>query len=287
MKKTLRIFIITFLLCALIYICKIDSIPDSIIVYKKESINFGDFFGLTYKIGNSDLNTILTTSNLVNDVESNNIVKVKLFDRINLKDVNVSVIDKTTVIPVGQVSGLKLYTNGVMVVGMGEIKAEDGRNYKPYENCNIQEGDRIIKINNEEVLNTNHLIEIVNKSQGKTLNIEFIKKGEAYLTEITPIKSKDKTYKIGLWVRDSNAGIGTLSIYEPSTGNFAALGHGITDIDTGDLVEISNGEFLTTNIVSIEKGKKGNPRKNKRNNRKSEKKLEKYIKTQMLEYMEL
>lgn len=287
MKKTLRIFIITFLLCALIYICKIDSIPDSIIVYEKESINFGDFFGLTYKIGNSDLNTILTTSNLVNDVESNNIVKVKLFDRINLKDVNVSVIDKTTVIPVGQVSGLKLYTNGVMVVGMGEIKAEDGRNYKPYENCNIQEGDRIIKINNEEVLNTNHLIEIVNKSQGNVLNIEIIKKGKIYLEEITPIKSKDKTYKIGLWVRDSNAGIGTLSIYEPSTGNFAALGHGITDIDTGDLVEISNGEFLTTNIVSIEKGQKGNPRKNKRDNRKSVKKLEKYLKTQMLEYMEL
>lgn len=287
MKKTLRIFIITFLLCALIYICKIDSIPDSIIVYEKESINFGDFFGLTYKIGNSDLNTILTTSNLVNDVESNNIVKVKLFDRINLKDVTVSVIDKTTVIPVGQVSGLKLYTNGVMVVGMGEIKAEDGRNYKPYENCNIQEGDRIIKINNEEVLNTNHLIEIVNKSQGNVLNIEIIKKGKIYLEEITPIKSKDKTYKIGLWVRDSNAGIGTLSIYEPSTGNFAALGHGITDIDTGDLVEISNGEFLTTNIVSIEKGQKGNPRKNKRDNRKSVKKLEKYLKTQMLEYMEL
>lgn len=287
MKKTLRIFIITFLLCALIYICKIDSIPDSIIVYEKESINFGDFFGLTYKIGNSDLNTILTTSNLVNDVESNNIVKVKLFDRINLKDVNVSVIDKTTVIPVGQVSGLKLYTNGVMVVGMGEIKAEDGRNYKPYENCNIQEGDRIIKINNEEVLNTNHLIEIVNKSQGNVLNIEIIKKGKIYLEEITPIKSKDKTYKIGLWVRDSNAGIGTLSIYEPSTGNFAALGHGITDIDTGDLVEISDGEFLTTNIVSIEKGQKGNPRKNKRDNRKSVKKLEKYLKTQMLEYMEL
>ena len=287
MKKTLRIFIITFLLCALIYICKIDSIPDSIIVYEKESINFGDFFGLTYKIGNSDLNTILTTSNLVNDVESNNIVKVKLFDRINLKDVTVSVIDKTTVIPVGQVSGLKLYTNGVMVVGMGEIKAEDGRNYKPYENCNIQEGDRIIKINNEEVLNTNHLIEIVNKSQGNVLNIEIIKKGKIYLEEITPIKSKDKTYKIGLWVRDSNAGIGTLSIYEPSTGNFAALGHGITDIDTGDLVEISDGEFLTTNIVSIEKGQKGNPRKNKRDNRKSVKKLEKYLKTQMLEYMEL
>lgn len=269
MKKALRFFIITFLLCILIYICKIDSIPDTIILYEKESINFGDFFGLTYKIGNSNLDTILTTSNLGNDLESNKIVQVKLFDKINIKNITVSAIDKTTVIPVGQVSGLKLYTNGVMVVGMGEIKAEDGRNYKPYETCNIQEGDRIIRINNEEVLNTNYLIEKVNKSQGKALNIEYINKGEVYSEEITPIKSTDKTYKIGLWVRDSNAGIGTLSIYEPSTGNFAALGHGITDIDTGDLVEISNGEFLTTDIISIEKGEKGNPRKNKRDNRKA------------------
>ena len=76
------------------------------------------------------------------------------------------------------------------------------------------------------------------------------------------MKAQDKNYKIGLWVRDSNAGIGTLSFYEPSTGNFAALGHGITDIDTGDLVEIADGEFLTTQIISIEKGRKGNPRKN-------------------------
>ncbi len=274
MKKTLRIFFITFLLCILIYICKIDSIPNNIVVYNKESINFGNFLGLTYKLGTSDLNTIMTTSNLGSDVESNNIVQVKLFDKINLKDVTVDVIDKTTVIPVGQVSGLKLYTNGVMVVGMGEIKAEDGNKYKPYENTNIQEGDRIIRINNEEVINTNSLVEIVNKSNGKALNIEYVKNGEVYSSEIIPIKSQDKNYKIGLWVRDSSAGIGTLSIYESSTGNFAALGHGITDIDTGDLVEISNGEFLTTNIVSIEKGQKGNPRKNKRYNRKSERKLE-------------
>lgn len=268
MKHILRFFIITFLLCILIYICKIDNIPDNIILFENEDIYFGDFFGLTYKIENTDLNTILTTSNIGNDLESNNIVQVKLFDKIKLKDINISVIDKTTVIPVGQISGLKLYTNGVMVVGMGEIKAEDGNKYKPYENCNIEEGDRIVKIDNEEVLNTKDLIDLVNKSQGKTLKIEFIKKGEVYSTKITPIKSKDKTYKIGLWVRDSNAGIGTLSIYEPSTGNFAALGHGITDIDTGDLVEISNGEFVTTDIISIERGKKGNPRKNKRYNRK-------------------
>ena len=268
MKKTLRIFIIVFLLCILVYVCKIDSIPNNIIIYNDSSktIDLGSFFGINYKLNDKDLNTILASSSDESEIKKENVVQVKLFDTINLKNVSVDIIDKTTVIPVGQVSGLKLYTNGVMVVGMSEIKAEDGIKYKPYENTNIQEGDRIIKINNIEIENTSHLIDIVNKSNGETLDIQFIQDGEISTTQIIPIKAQDQKYKIGLWVRDSNAGIGTLSIYEPSTGNFAALGHGITDIDTGDLVEISDGEFLTTDIISIEKGKKGSPRKNKRYN---------------------
>ena len=86
---------------------------------------------------------------------------------------------------------------------------------------------------------------------------------------MTPVKESDGTYKLGLWVRDSAAGIGTLTFYDPSTGNFAALGHGITDADTGNLIEIQNGEFLTTRVISITKGQKGTPRKNTWYNRKS------------------
>ena len=266
MKRTLKGFIIVFLLFLLIYICKIDSIPNNIIVYEKDNINFDSFFGISYKINNKKIDSIFASSNFENEIQKENVVQVKLFDTIPLKEVTVNIIDESTIIPVGQISGLKLYTNGVMVVGMSEIKAENGQKYKPYENTNIEEGDRIIKLDNEEIQNTQHLIDIVNKTNGKELKVEFVKNGEKYLTEITPIKAQDNKYKIGLWVRDSNAGIGTMSIYEPSTGNFAALGHGITDIDTGDLVEISNGEFITTDIVSLEKGKKGNPRKNKRDN---------------------
>ena len=79
-----------------------------------------------------------------------NAIDVKLFNTFNVKEVSVSIIDKTTVVPVGQVSGLKLYTNGVLVVGMSEIKGIDNQKYKPYENSGIEEGDRITKINNEE-----------------------------------------------------------------------------------------------------------------------------------------
>lgn len=267
MKRIRKIFIIAFLLCVFIYCCKIDSIPESIILYNGESIDLGGFFGISLKIGDEDCNTVLTSSALNEEEDKKtNTVDVKLFDTVTVKELEVSIIDETTVIPIGQVSGLKLYTNGVLVVGKSEIRGEDNQKYKPYENSGIEEGDRIVKINNNEVADTENLIELVNNSKGENIEIEYIKNNEVCKCNLNPVKTADGTYKLGLWVRDSAAGIGTLTFYEPSTGNFAALGHGITDSDTGVLVEISNGEFLTTKIISIIKGLKGSPRKNSRNN---------------------
>ena len=257
MKRTKRIFIIAFLLCIYTYCCKVDSIPNNIILYGGEQLNIGNFAGISLKIGDKDCDTVLASSEISSLSDSKNkeaTVDVKLFNTFNVKEVSVSIIDKTTVVPVGQVSGLKLYTNGVLVVGMSEIKGIDNQKYKPYENSGIEEGDRITKINNEEVTDTNTLINIVNKSKGESLEIEYVRNNEIKNCNITPIKYGDGSYKLGLWVRDSAAGIGTLTFYEPSTGNFAALGHGITDTDTGKLVEIQNGEFLTTKILSIIKG---------------------------------
>ena len=264
MKRTGKILFIAFLLYIYIYICKINSIPNSIILYDKENLNLGKFWGISYKIGKQDLDSVLASNNLVAESKKENVVSVKLFDTITLKEVSVNIIDKTKVIPVGQVAGLKLYTNGVLVVGMGEIKGINNEKYKPYENSGIKEGDRIIKINQDDVIDTNNLIELVNKSLGETIQVEYIRDNKLDKCNIKPIKYIDGTYKIGLWVRDSSAGIGTLTFYEPETGKFAALGHGISDIDTGDLIEISNGEFLTTKIISIAKGIKGRPRKNSR-----------------------
>ena len=270
MKKTKRILIIAFLLCIFIYCCKINSIPNQIILYGGEQLKIGNFLGISLKIGNKDCQTVLASSNMAENLNKENktaTIDVKLFDTITVKEVSVNIIDKTTVIPVGQVSGLKLYTNGVLVVGMSEIKGEDTQKYKPYENTDIQEGDRITKIDNQEITDTNSLINIVNKSKGKSLEIEYVRNNDIKTCNIKPIKYTDGSYKLGLWVRDSAAGIGTLTFYEPSTGNFAALGHGITDCDTGKLVEIQNGEFLTTKIISIVKGLKRKSRKNTRNNR--------------------
>ena len=262
MKKTRKIFIITFLLFIYVYVCKIDSIPNNIILYNGENLDLGNFFGISLKIGNEDYNSVLASSDITKtEISKTDTVNVKLFDTFNVKEITVNILDEATVIPIGQVSGLKLYTNGVLVVGMGEIKGEDNQKYKPYQNSGIEEGDRIVKINEKEITDTNQLIEVVNQSQGEELQIQYIKDNEECSKTIKPVKSVDSTYKLGLWVRDSAAGIGTMTFYEPSTGNFAALGHGITDVDTGNLVEISNGEFLTTKIISITKGQNGNPGK--------------------------
>ncbi len=169
----------------------------------------------------------------------------------------VSAQTKRYVNPIGRTVGLKLYTNGVLVVGMSEIDGVDGKKYKPYDDSGIKEGDMIKEINGKEISNTQELINIVNNSNGKEISIKYERNEELIYTSITPIKGRDGKYMLGLWVRDAAAGIGTLTYYEEATKTFAALGHGITDVDTGELLNISNGELVTTQIVSIVKGVKG------------------------------
>lgn len=188
-------------------------------------------------------------------------LEVSLFDNILLKSVDVSVLPKTTVIPVGNIAGVKLYTSGVLVVGMSEIEGSDNKKYKPYENSGIEEGDTIIKINETEISSTEELIETVNLSQGNDIQIKFIHDEETKECSITPVETSSHEYKLGLWVRDSAAGVGTVTFYEPSTKTFGALGHGITDIDTNELINIASGEFITTRVINITKGESGEPGK--------------------------
>ena len=169
----------------------------------------------------------------------------------------VSASTKRYVNPIGRTVGLKLYTNGVLVVGMSEIDGKDGNKYMPYKESGIKEGDMIREINGKEISNTQELINIVNESDGKEISIKYERNGVLIYTSIVPERGKNGDFMLGLWVRDAAAGIGTLTFYEEATKSFAALGHGITDVDTGKLLNISNGELVTSQIVSIVKGVKG------------------------------
>ncbi len=257
MKLYKKILIITFLLILLSYICNIEFLPDSVILSQGGKLNIKTVYGITVNEAKKENATMQASTNLnnnkINDIGSLE-VNLNLFGKIPVKSMTVNVISKTRVIPVGKAIGMKLYTDGVLVVGMSEI---NGR--KPYENSGIQEGDTIIEINNEKIDDTEELMEVVNESQGKILEISYKRNEEIRKTSIKPVKTEKDEYKLGLWVRDAAAGVGTMTFYEPSSGKFATLGHGINDIDTSDLISISEGELVTTQILSIVKGEKGAP----------------------------
>ena len=156
---------------------------------------------------------------------------------------------------------------------------------KPYEGSGIENGDIIVKINEKEITCTNDLTNSINEAKENEMQIKYIRNGETFETKIKPVKTNDDLYKIGLWVRDTAAGVGTSTFYEPNSKKFACLGHGIIDPDTESLVEIATGEIVTANILSIAKGSQGNPRKDTRNNRAESQVLEQYIKTQIMDYM--
>ena len=256
-----RAVFIILLFIIYIYIIVVNNIPDKITIFQGETITFPTCFGITLHSENNALEVLANTGTKVTHCVGREKLSVSLFNKFNLKDIDVSILPKTTVIPVGNIAGVKLYTNGVLVVGMSEIEGEDSKTYKPYENTGIEEGDTIIKVNNNLVSSTDELIEKVNMSKGQKIEIEYMHDEETKECSITPVKTSEEEYKLGLWVRDSAAGVGTVTFYEPSTQSFGALGHGITDIDTGDLLNIASGEFVTAKILNIKKGENGNPGK--------------------------
>lgn len=238
------------LLLALIYTVNITGIPNKVVLFENEELNLGQTFGIVLKEEQKEVLEASATSNKI----ENKTVTVSLLGIFDLKKVEVSTIQNTRVIPLGNTIGIRLYSNGVLVIGMTEVEGK-----KPYENTGIKEGDLIIAVDNIQVTTTNELIECVNNSEGKNVEIKYLREGTEHVAEIEPVKTKENTYKIGLWVRDGAVGIGTATYYEPNSGKIATLGHGIVDRDTDKLISIESGEIATSTITKIKKGEKGNP----------------------------
>lgn len=201
----LKILTILVLLSIFVYISSIESIPENIVIFEGEKLNLQIAAGLSL----DDYETELTASNINNkkiSTTGSNNLQLSLFGNIKIKNVSIDVIPKTTVIPIGSSIGMKLYTKGVLVVGMSQIDTDNNTKEKPYENSGIEQGDTIIEVNNNEIGNTDELIEEVNNSNGEAISIKYVRNNQTMQTSITPVKS-DNEYKIGLWVRDAAAGV--------------------------------------------------------------------------------
>lgn len=266
MKKKIFISIlISILVIALIYVSDITNIPENIILFKEEELNINTVFGISLsakEVSSEDIieikngNIVQASTQTYNNNEETINVGINLFG-IQVKEVSVNVIEDIEVVPLGGLIGMKLYTNGVLVVGMSEIYGENNKAYKPYENTGIVEGDTITKINDEEIISTDDMIDCINNSKGKEIKITYIHNSKTCETNITPVETDTNNYKLGLWVRDTAAGVGTATFYDKDTGKIAMLGHGILDVDTEELIDISNGEITNTSVVSIIKAENG------------------------------
>lgn len=249
MKKIKFMITIIFLLSLYVYVANITLIPSSVVLLKGEELNFKTAPGI------EKIETAKTSTDNYN--VSN--IEINLFGKLPLKNISVTTIEDTKVVPVGKIIGLKLYTNGVLIVGMSEIEDLNKTLSKPYENSDIKEGDTILKINENEIENIESLKEVVNNSEGNNLELTLLRDGSIVTSNIKPVQTKLKEYKLGLWVKDAATGVGTMTFYEPSSKLFAVLGHGITDSDTDRLINIDSGELVTSRVISIKKGEVENP----------------------------
>lgn len=184
---------------------------------------------------------------------------LRLFGLFPIKDVAVNVVDAATVIPCGTPFGIKMFTDGVLVVGMSDVDTASGPK-NPARSAGIKIGDVLLSIDGTAVNTTEKVAELIETAGNKTMSFHIRRDNIAFDVNFRCEKSvNENRWKAGLWVRDSSAGIGTLTFYVPGSDVFAGLGHAVCDVDTGDVLPLSTGEVVPARIYSVVKGLSGDP----------------------------
>lgn len=185
-------------------------------------------------------------------------LKVNFLGLIPLKSIAVQKVNDLEVYPGGSSVGVRLSTEGVLVVGHSEIQTLEGTVSSPAESAGIELGDVIIKVNGEEIQSSKDLSKKIRDTETEKVTMELIRDEKVLSKEVILLKEEEE-YKLGLWVRDSTAGIGTLTFYDEGTSTFGALGHPITDGDTNKAFTIKKGDLLASSVLSVRRGEKGAP----------------------------
>lgn len=182
---------------------------------------------------------------------------LKLFGKIQFKEIELDAVETQYAVPCGSPVGIYLKSRGVMVIGTGRVTGADGEESEPAFGV-LQSGDYIEAINGQPLQDKEALITNLNRIGESEALLRIRRNGESMDVSVNPVKAEDGSYKLGAWVRDDTQGIGTMT-YVDLNGNFGALGHGISDSDTGRVVEITDGALYETEILGVEKGSVGKP----------------------------
>ncbi|MDP4126777.1 MAG: SpoIVB peptidase [Bacillota bacterium] len=205
----------------------------------------------------------VASGDLSNSLRSEKLdVAYKLFGIFPLRSGEIEVMKPMKLIPGGQSIGVTLQTKGVMVVGQAPVVDKSGKKIFPAKEAGIEVGDILLKINNKEVRSDQDVSNAVHQAgeEKGDANVIFKHQGQIIEKMIKPIFCVETgRYRVGLYVRDEAAGVGTLSFLDPDSKQYGALGHVITDADTNQKIEVLNGKIIASSIYAIEKGKRGHP----------------------------
>lgn len=267
MKKIKFVLIIFLLFIIYSYIVFFSAIPENVFLLNNEKLTLRIPPGInliettmTNNFNNSDSDFInINDKEIINEDINYSNVEVKLFGSVSVKNIKIAKLNDIKVVPVGKVIGLKMYTNGVLVVGMSEVEDKNNYKIKPYESSDIKPGDTILEINKKIIEDIDNLRQAVNESNGNEIEITILRNGNILNTNIIPVQTKESKYQLGLWVKDAATGVGTITFYEPESNSFGILGHGITDSDTNNLINIDSGELVTAKVISLKRGEENLP----------------------------
>lgn len=254
MKKAIRIIDGIFALCLIIIYSFIVFgnivLPDKIEAYSTKKIEYKS----VYSVENNSLYQVDYQNNskvspVENDIKLLGIIPVKTTSIIQSKPKKVSVS--------GESFGIKLYTDGVIIVGIRDVETDKGK-CNPAKEAGLEKGDIIIEINGKKVYSADSVTDILNDNNGKDYKITVKRNGNYKEFLLKPAYSSSQgCYKVGLWVRDSTAGVGTITYYDKSNNTVSALGHPITDVDTNEIMPILDGEAVRATVTRIYKSKAG------------------------------
>ena len=185
------------------------------------------------------------------------LLKLSFFG-VPIKNSTITVLPDISLYPGGQAIGLELDTDGVLVLGTGEVRLSSGKYESPCRGI-LKSGDLIQKADNVTLTDKESLINYIENCNTTNVKLTVERNEEIITVDVAPVvSSESRKKKLGIWVRDSTQGIGTLTCYD-SNGNFYALGHPVTDVDTGNIMKIRDGKLMPTEITSVNKGEKGSP----------------------------
>ncbi len=242
-----------FVMCIPIFsavIYGVAELPDEVSIGESEKVNLGMFYTEEKR------EPVRSASTVWGKTEYDS--KIMALKVVPVKDIKVNVTKRRFVSPGGDVFGIKLYTKGIIVVSIDSVTTENGT-ADPAVTAGIKCGDIITTINSQAATSSQQMTEAVENSGGNPLHLRIDRNGEIIEISLTPVKSVNGNFKAGLWVRDSSAGIGTVTFYDDSSGFFAGLGHGVCDIDTGKIMPLNNGEAVRAKVNGFYKSSAGNP----------------------------